>query len=56
VSHEGVATDPEKVIKMLQWPTPLNKQELPINKQALPIITESLLRLCPDFETIVPAY
>ena len=28
VSPEGIATDPEKVLKVLQWPTPLNKQEL----------------------------
>ena len=28
VSSEGIATDPEKVEKVLEWPTPLNKQEL----------------------------
>jgi len=28
ISSGGIATDPEKVKKVLEWPTPLNKQEL----------------------------
>ena len=28
ISSAGIATDPEKIAKVAQWPVPLNKQEL----------------------------
>ena len=28
ISSAGIATDPEKIAKVVQWPVPLNKQEL----------------------------